>query len=129
MTPALIDSAVQLADVLARENAALAALDLAQAASMVPEKTRAAAAFTAEQARLNDAATPAAQSELARQVAARLKGLAEENRRLLERGIALQGRLIGCIARAVPRAAAPRYRANGALAGDRARPVALSARA
>ena len=45
MTPALIEAAVRLADVLARENQALATLDLARAASMLEDKQRLAAAF------------------------------------------------------------------------------------
>jgi hypothetical protein len=127
MTPALIRSAVELADVLARENAALAALDLAGAAAMLPEKSRAASAF-AEQAHA-DSGDDGPPALLARHVAERLCVLAEENRRLLERGIAVQGRVIACIARAVPRSGVPRYGANGGLTGERARPLALSSRA
>ena len=45
MTSGMVAAAVQLADLLARENAALEAIDLPLAASMVPEKQRAASAF------------------------------------------------------------------------------------
>jgi hypothetical protein len=127
MTPAVIASAVRLADVLARENAALGAMDLARAAAMLAEKTIAAAAFAdAQQANTAANALP---SPLAREVAARLLGLAQENRRLLEGGIFVQGRLIGSIAKAASRPTAPRYGATGAVAGERARPLTLSARA
>jgi len=128
MTPHMIDAAVRLADVLARENAALAAMDLAGAASMLPEKSRAAAAFDAAREGAQ-AAVAGAPTDLTRQVATRLVGLADENRRLLERGISVQGSVIGCILRAARSPGPPRYRANGAPAGGRADPVALSSRA
>ncbi|MBS0560731.1 MAG: hypothetical protein JSR21_11820 [Proteobacteria bacterium] len=129
MTPQMIDTAVRLADVLARENAALAAMDLAGAASMLDEKSRAAEAFAAARSGAERAAGTGAPADLARQVAARLVSLAEENRRLLERGIAVQGGVLGCILRTAKPAGPQRYRASGAPAGDRANPVALSARA
>ena len=49
MTPELIAAAVRLADALAHENRALAALDLPRAAGMLEDKTRALEAFAAAQ--------------------------------------------------------------------------------
>jgi hypothetical protein len=125
MSPALIDAAIQLADALARENEALAALDLPRAAGMLAEKQRAADVFFAAQTLLPDG-TP---DPAVRDVAARLGTLAEENRRLLERAIAVQGRVIGTLARAVR----PEPLGYGARGGrtvtSRPGAIALSARA
>ena len=62
----------------------------------------------------------------------RLAALAAENKRLLERGLMVQGRLVGLIAAALPKAldCAPRYGARGAFLREATmRPVALSASA
>jgi hypothetical protein len=124
----MVAAAVQLADLLARENAALEAIDLPLAASMVPEKQRAASAFAVAAAAAGtlEGIHRAAAEDTAR----RLQALAAENKRLLERAIAVQGRLIGTIATALPPRAGPRYGARGA-AGQHGRPVAyaLAARA
>ena len=129
MSPDLIDAAIRLADALVRENQALAALDLPRAASMLADKQRAADAFFAAQTLLADG-TPAEPNAAARDVAARLGTLAEENRRLLERAIAVQGRVIGTLARAV-RPEALGYGAHGGRTTVASRPgaIALSARA
>jgi hypothetical protein len=126
MSEDLVSVAVRLADVLQRENTALAALDLARAASLVAEKRFAADAFALAQ---GIAGTLALQPHVI-DIASRLRDLAAENRRLLERAIAVQSRVIGVIARAMPPAATPRYAATGALARS-VRPTAftLSARA
>ena len=137
MKPDMIAASRTLATILERENAALAALDLARAASLYPAKSAAAAALTAAQAAAGDtmrAALDAEQQRLARELAERLRALAEENRRLLERAIHVQGQVLGTIARAVamsaPRAQPPRYGATGALSHVRRQaPVVLSARA
>ncbi len=128
MTPALIDAAVRLADTLARENQALAALDLPLAASLLADKQRAADAFlVAQTLALHDAS--ARQHATTRDLAARLATLAEENRRLLERAIAVQGRVIGVLARAA-RPEASGYGAHGGrTAFSRPGAIALSARA
>ncbi len=121
MTHDLNQAAERLATVLARENAALAALDLRGAAGMLAEKQQAAAAFVAAQP---GAGTPPAA------MAQRLRDLAEENRARLEHAVAVQRRIIGIIARAVRSAsAAPRYGATGVTAAGRPSPVTLSARA
>ncbi len=170
MSTTLIDSMGRLADVLARENAALAALDLSRAASMLAEKQDAASAFARawEQARAADTVPIADPSRHAREsghpgpraptsvpsaldsrfrgnddigtgardllaLARRLEAAAAENRRLLERGIAVQGRVLAVVARAVPRAlgASPSpYGARGTAPPPAVRaPLALSLRA
>jgi hypothetical protein len=122
-------AALRLLGVLDRENAALATLDLARAASMLAEKEEAVAAFT--HACRKGRATP----DLAG-LATRLGEAASRNRQLLERGIAVQGRVLAVIARAASRALAAqapdrcslRYGAHGGAALART-PLALSLRA
>jgi hypothetical protein len=78
-----------------------------------------------------DGAIEPALRGMAEAVGARLGSLAAENRRLLERAMLVQRRVIGAIARAAPRAleAAPRYDAGGGIAGARRPPpVVLAAR-
>ena len=55
--------------------------------------------------------SPPAQRDAAERMARRLQALAQENKRLLERAIAVQGRVIGVIARAARRAAMAPHRA------------------
>jgi len=125
MSPAQIDAAIRLADALARENEALAALDLPRAAGMLADKQRAADAFFAAQTLLPDSApgTPA------REVAVRLGMLAEENRRLLERAIVVQERVIGTLAHAVRPKALGYGARGGRTVASRPGAIALSARA
>ncbi len=126
MTPTLIQAAVGLADVLTRENEALRAMDLATAAAMLGDKTLALETFVAAQR-----GTPAGSAVAAsgRDIASRLSALAAENRSLLERGIAVQGKLLGLLGRAA-QPVPSRYGAHGAPAFDRKRAaIALSARA
>lgn len=128
MTEDLADATARLAEVLAAENAALAALDLPRAGAMLAEKTRAADAFVAAQqaSRGNSSAMGAA-------APAHLRTLVAENQRLLQQAMTVQGRVIGIIARAVSRAlrdpAATRYGAHGRAAPARLSAVAISARA
>ncbi|MBN8889165.1 MAG: hypothetical protein BGP12_07230 [Rhodospirillales bacterium 70-18] len=136
MTNELIAAAVALADTLAQENAALAAVDLAGATALLARKQRDGEAFAAAHARaaalVQAGAPPGTQRLLTEAVGARLRDLAAENKRLLERAMRVQGRVIGSLAQAVPRALAtsPRYDAGGGIAGaGRPPPVALSARA
>jgi hypothetical protein len=130
MTQELIQSATALAETLAEENRALGSLEFARAATLVDAKER-ASAFIAAQAR--EASAPP-EMRTRRQVLeaalARLRDLAAENKRLLERAIIVQGRVIGSIVEALRKTPiAPRYGASGALAGATTRPMALSARA
>ena len=78
----------RLLDVLERENAALAALDLGAAACFAVEKSAALAAC--------DGPPPANQGPTLRALAA----AANENRRRLEHALAIQARIIALIARA-----------------------------
>lgn len=132
----LIAAAVALADTLARENAALAAMDLPGAMLLLSAKQAQSAAFATAHARaaaaMADGKSLGENKALAETVGARLRDLADENKLLLERAIRVQGRVIGSIAQVLPRAlaTAPRYDASGGIAGAaRARPVALSAQA
>jgi hypothetical protein len=111
--------------VLDRENAALRALDPVRAGGFLVAKRAATDALL--QAGERHAGTPPLSVAEAR----RLRDLAAENRRLLERAIMIQGRVIAVVARAAPRPRmAPRYAANGAMAyAGRPIPMALSARA
>lgn len=123
MNPGVNAAAVRLAELLDRENAALAALDLPRAASMLADKQNAAAAFAVGQGGVE--ALQGTQRAAAEDTARRLQTLAAENRRLLERAIAVQGRLIGTIVRALPPNAGPRYGARGG-SGQQGRPVAYA---
>ncbi len=110
-THTLIDAAVRLADILTAENAALVAMDLAGAAKLLEEKQAATANLSAAQA-----ATLFAPAGM-REVAGRLNDLADENRRLLERAIAVQKRVLGTVARAAQTAnPQPQYGPGGAFA-------------
>jgi hypothetical protein len=127
MSMELIAAAKLLADTLAAENAALAALDLPRAGAMVADKQSAVAGFLAA----CEAQGGAMQDAVIEPLARRLRSLSQENRTLLERAIAVQCRVIGVIARAAAPAVAPAgYPARGA-SGHPARPAAfaLSARA
>jgi hypothetical protein len=90
-----------LAEMLQVENAALAGLDLPRAGAMLARKQRALADLAAAQAMTT---TP---RDAAERMARRLQGLALENKRLLERAIAVQGRVIGVVAEAATLTMAP----------------------
>lgn len=110
MTTDFFAAAAVLAETLAEENAALAALDLQRAAAMLPDKQRAAAAFVAVQTTHVVGSHRATAERLVR----RLRSLVAENKALLERAIVVQGRVIGVIARAAAPAVAPSgYGARG----------------
>lgn len=111
-----------LADVLARENAALAAVDHAGAVALLAEK-RAAAAAWMTLAEAGDSVPDA--------LLRRLQALGAENKRQLEQALRVQSRVIGIVAGAVRSVAPrmPRYGATGTMAADRVGPIALSARA
>jgi hypothetical protein len=96
MPKPLIAAARRLAEVLERENAALAVMDLPRAASFLPEKTTA----FADLAKIGEAGPAPPHPDLI--AAARsLDAAALENRRLLKRALAAQERAIGIMARAV----------------------------
>jgi hypothetical protein len=122
MSTDLIQAADALADTLERENAALAALDLPRAAGMLADKQRAVNAFTTAQA---VTASPPPRTMI-EPLARRLRALADENRLLLERSIAVQGRVIGIIARVATRAVdTPCYGARGGVTSA-CRPTAFA---
>ena len=121
MPKPLLQVAQHLADVLARENDALRAMDLRRAVGLLAEKTAAIADLTA--------AEPLAPGPGLVAMAARLDGLAQENRQLLERAIGAQRQVIGIIVRAAAAVAvAPNYGGQGRLAHPIS-PIALSTRA
>jgi hypothetical protein len=132
MTDDLLAAAARLTDIIAAENAALMAFDLAAAATSVAVKERAAEAFTAA-LRAHIAPIDANHRWQAESVGRRLAALVKENRRLLERAIAAQARVIEIIARASRRELASRstrYGAFGApIAATRPRAIAISSRA
>jgi ABC-type transporter Mla subunit MlaD len=133
MMDALLHAGQRLADALAAENAALQRLDLSGAAPLARTKQQAsdafAAAFTAttRTGMSSDQAVKASTAELTR----RLQSLSVENRRLLERAIAIQAQVIESIAgAALPRAGNGAYGAGGRLQAPRLPPAfALASRA
>lgn len=131
MTDTMIRAATRLTELLARENAALQAMDLPTATGLLAEKTLAMDALAtagAANARITPADRPMAEG-----VAARLQALAAENRRLLETALAVQGRVVGLIARALAQQAGPASPGYGAAGGrpmaGRPAAIAISARA
>lgn len=132
MTYDLLVAATQLADVIAAENAALAAFNLPAAIAEGANKQRAAEAFEAA-LRTRSASVEPSRRQHVETIGRRLTELANENRRLLERAIAAQQRVMEIIARAGRRelaARASRYTPFGApIATARPRPIAISARA
>jgi hypothetical protein len=127
----LLAAATRLTDVIAAENAALAALDLPAAIASAAGKQHAAAAFAAA---LQMQTTPLAPDHRrqAEAIGRRLTALGEENLRLLQRAIAAQRSVIDIIARASRRELASRparYCAFGApITTTRPRPIAISSR-
>jgi hypothetical protein len=111
MIDALLAAGRRLAEALHAENEALAALDLPRTAGLAR------------------AEGPARQT--AAEMTTRLQALGAENRRLLERAIAIQAQVIETIAgAALPRAAAPGYGAAGRQAMPRSTPaLAVATRA
>ena len=133
MLDALLAAGARLAEALRAENEALAALDLPRAAGLTAAKVQATDAFAAACAAAAKTGTRA--EGTARQDAAamttHLEHLGAENRRLLERAIAIQSQVIETIAgAALPRASAPGYGAAGRQALPRQVPaLAVTTRA
>lgn len=115
MSTDLMAAGSVMAETLEAENRALQALDLPQVGAMLARKQRAMADLAAAEA-------VRAPRDSAERMARRLQGLALENKRLLERAIAAQGRVIGVLARAAQPAAAP----TGYGSARPARPVAVA---
>jgi hypothetical protein len=118
-----LDQAVQrLAQVLSAENTALAAMDFASAGALLAPKHAAADALAAAlRGAASQEADPVALMELG--------NLAEENRRLLNRAMRVQRRVLDLVARAA-RASQPvsRYGASGALSHTSPGPRSLAKR-
>jgi hypothetical protein len=128
---AIIMAAIQLAETLERENAALDALDIPCATRWIDAKSR---ALSDVQALITDSCTARDdERDVAEYVGRRLQAEVARNKRLLERALLVQGRIIGMIARAVPRAVAAnasRYAPNGGMhSADLKQPIAVSSRA
>ncbi len=133
MMDALLNAGQRLADALTAENAALHSLDLSGAVPLARAKQQATEAFaaawtaTARTGLSADRAVKSSTVELTR----RLQSLTEENRRLLERALAIQAQVIESIAGAtLPRAGNGGYGAGGRLHAPRLPPAfALANRA
>jgi ABC-type transporter Mla subunit MlaD len=133
MIQALLNAGQHLAEALHAENEALARLDLSRAATLATTKLQASDAFAAAYGAATKTGS-AAQGDLrdaAERLARRLRDLSEENRRLLERAIALQSRVIETIAgAAIPASRPTTYGGMGHRAIPRQAPsLALAARA
>ena len=122
MHEALIEMTDTLNGVLAEENALLDALDLPAAVGLLDRKRDAVAALQDTLAGWKSGAgesgadLSAEDAEKLQDSMRRLAVLSRENRTAIERGLALQTRLIQTIAQAVPRARAqeaPVYQPNG----------------
>ena len=125
MSTLFFQAADELAAVLTAENGALAAGDLCGAGGMLAAKTRAVAAFEAARSE------PVPTGPRAEDIARRITFLGAENRRLLERALLVQGRVLEMIVRATPPAPdAIGYRAAGrGYAACRPPPMAIRASA
>jgi flagellar biosynthesis/type III secretory pathway chaperone len=110
-----VESAARLEEILLAENEALARHDAVTATALLDEKLAAAKALSATGLSM-------AQGE-------RLRALAAENRRLLERAIKVQGRIVAMLAKAAQASpAVSRYGAKGrAVVGAGAFAVAREA--
>lgn len=133
MMDALLAAGQRLVDALLAENAALGALDLPRAAGLATAKMQAADAFAAAFAAMRKLGIRVEGPHRARAAALteRLQLLTEENRRLLERAISVQSRVIETIAgAALPRQGGGAYGAAGRPQGPRQTPaLAMATRA
>ena len=130
MIEALMIAAQRLAEALRAENAALARLDLGAAAELARTKRQAAEAFASAYDAATRAGRRAAEEERdrAEQIALHLKDLTAENRRLLERAIELQSRVIETIAGAVRPPGPGTYGQRGRAREGQPAPISLAAR-
>lgn len=135
MLDALLAAGQRLAEALRAENQALAVMDLAGAARLAQGKIQASDAFAAAYAA---AAKTGARAEgptraAAQDLTQRLEALGAENRRLLERAIAVQSQVIETIASAATTARAAGGGAGYSATGRRplvrrAEPLAIATR-
>lgn len=123
----LIAAGERLADVLERENTALAALAFSDITPLVAEKTAAVEDLARAYGAAGGAEAAGSREELGA-LHRRLNRLMDENRRLLMRGIAAQSGLVEVIARLLSGGeAAAGYGTTGKP--GRSQPIAVSARA
>ncbi len=110
MTQHLVDAANTLAEVLANENAALTRLDFSGAVALGQSKEAALLRLTE-----SFAAMPVREvGLLPPALGDRMKQLMGENRRLLERAITIQTRIVGIVIGAAPLPIVEQYAAYGA---------------
>ncbi len=130
MLEPLMLAAVRLADALRAENAALARLDLPAAAELATAKRQASDAFAAAFDAAHRTGLQATGPDRARaeEIAGHLRELTAENRRLLERAIALQSRVIETIAGAARPKGPGTYGALGRAQEGRPAPVSVLSR-
>lgn len=131
MMKPLIIAAQRLTEALRAENEALARLDLTGAAALAVPKQQASDAFAAAFAAASRTGSKAEGTERARaeELALRLRDLGAENRRLLERAIDLQSRVIETIAGATRPPGPGTYGERGLQRDGRQRPLSVSSRA
>ena len=116
MMNSLIAAGLRLAEALRAENEALASLDLPKAAGLADHKIQASDAFAAAfQAAVKlGAKAQGPERQTTQELTTRLETLGAENRRLLERAISIQSRVIETIAgAAIPRSVPGGYGAYG----------------
>lgn len=121
MMRTMLQAGLRLEEALRAENEALARLDMTRAAALATVKVQASDAFAAATtaAGRGGARPDGEERERAQGLAGNLRDLAAENRRLLERAIALQSRIIETIAGAAIPASRPTTYGD---AGQRAMP-------
>jgi hypothetical protein len=133
MMESLLTAGQRLTDALLAENGALAALDLPCAAGLATAKMQAADAFAAAFATMRKLGirVEGPYRQRAADLTDRLQQLTEDNRRLLERAISIQSRVIETIAgAALPRQGGSAYGAAGRPLGGRQPPaLAMATRA
>ncbi|MBU8537649.1 hypothetical protein [Falsiroseomonas tokyonensis] len=131
MMQPLIVAAQRLTEALRAENEALARLDLTSAAALARPKQQASDAFAAayDAASRTDSKAQGADRARVEELALRLRDLGAENRRLLERAIDLQSRVIETIAGATRPSGPGTYGDRGLHRDGRHAPLSLSARA
>jgi flagellar biosynthesis/type III secretory pathway chaperone len=130
MIEPLMIAAQRLVEALRAENEALSRLDLAAAGELARTKRQAADAFAAafDAAQRTGSRAEGADRSRAEEVALRLRDLTAENRRLLERAIDLQSRVIETIAGAARPAGPGIYGARGRMRDARGGAVAVLSR-
>jgi flagellar biosynthesis/type III secretory pathway chaperone len=130
MMQPLIVAAQRLSEALRAENEALARLDLNSAAALALPKQQASDAFAAAFDAANRTESKAVGPDRAKaeELAGRLRDLGAENRRLLERAIALQSRVIETIAGATRPAGPGTYGERGRQRDGRHQPLSISSR-